>query len=84
MNVPDRFNDVAEVLLADRSPARQARHLGAEERRMLLMAQRIRGSQEKGPDLGFVEALRFRLKLAGSRSARAVVDWDRGKQSADG
>jgi hypothetical protein len=48
MNGPDRFNSVVETLLADRSPAAQARCLGVTEQRMLLLAQRIRGSREHG------------------------------------
>jgi hypothetical protein len=56
MNDPERFNDLVETLLADRSPAAQARDLNLEGQRMLLLAQRLRGSQGQGPDPIFVEA----------------------------
>jgi hypothetical protein len=61
MNAPERFNDVIETLLADRSPAVQVRCLNLKEQRMLLLAQRIRGNREQGPDPTFVQALRLRL-----------------------
>jgi hypothetical protein len=62
MNAPERFSDVIETLLEDRSPAVQARCLNVKEQRMLLLAQRIRGSLAQWPDPTFVQALRLRLR----------------------
>jgi hypothetical protein len=60
MSHPERFNKVIETLLADRSPAPGAGGLDLTEQRMLLLAQRIRGSRGQGPDPSFVDALRAR------------------------
>jgi hypothetical protein len=74
MNDPERSNNVVETLLADRSPAAQARHLNVKEQRMLLLAQRLRGSREQGPDPAFAEALDFWLWRCGSSSTRPGSD----------
>ena len=74
MNNCESFNEVVERLLVDRSPATQARYLGIEEQRMLILAQRIRGSREQVPDRGFVEALDFRLWRHSLSPTRPVDD----------
>jgi hypothetical protein len=72
MNDCESFNEVVERLLVDRSPATQARYLGIEEQRMLILAQRIRGSREQRPDPGFMEALDFQLWCRSLSSTRSV------------
>jgi hypothetical protein len=74
MNGPERFNNVVETLLAERSPARQARCLGMREQRMLVLAQRIRGSRGRGPSPTFVQTLRLRLARLSKRPAPSVRD----------
>jgi hypothetical protein len=74
MDGPERLNTVVETLLADRSPAAQARCLSAREQRMLLLAQRIRGSRERGPRPTFVTELRRRLVRPASRLTPSVRD----------
>ena len=74
MNRPGHFNNVVETLLADRAPAVQARCLSVKEQRMLLLAQRIRGSWTPGPDPTFVQALRLRLSRRVSRLTPPVRD----------
>jgi len=62
MSDVERFNDAVDALLANRSPGPIAGDLDAEEQRMLLMAQRIRGSQAPAPAPAFVARLREQIQ----------------------
>jgi nitrite reductase/ring-hydroxylating ferredoxin subunit len=61
VNDEDRFERAIEKLLADRSPRAEVGSLSSEERRMVRMAQLLRGSrgQEVAPD--FADRLHARL-----------------------
>jgi hypothetical protein len=74
VGVPERFNTAVATLLADRSPAPGAGGLDLTEQRMLLLAQRIRGSRGQGPDPSFVDVLRVRLRRRISLSTLSVRD----------
>jgi hypothetical protein len=64
----ESFNDLVEVLLADRSPARRVGRLPAVEQRMMWLAQRIRGTQTRSADSAFVQRLRTLLRYRSSIS----------------
>jgi hypothetical protein len=74
MNAPEGFSNVIETLLADRSPAVQARSLSVKQQRMLVLAQLVRGSRARGPDPTFVHALGLRLSRRISRHAPSFRD----------
>jgi hypothetical protein len=74
MNDSERLNEGVETLLADRSPAAQARCLDLEEQRMLLLAQHIRGSREQEPNPRFAEALLLQLRHRVLSSTLSVGD----------
>ncbi|HEX8918977.1 MAG TPA: hypothetical protein VF898_10775 [Chloroflexota bacterium] len=57
------FERAIETLLADRSPCKEALRLSIEQRQMLRIAQRLRGSRCQGAAPDFFERLRVSLLL---------------------
>ena len=64
MSDSQRLDELLELLLRDQSPTLNARSLDPLEQRMLVLAQRIRGSQTQRPTPEFVRALHSRLRAA--------------------
>ena len=71
MTAVERFSEVLDVLVADRSPVIRVRELSVQEQRMLVFAQRLRGSRQQGPDPLIVE--RLGLALAGQAEPAAPM-----------
>jgi nitrite reductase/ring-hydroxylating ferredoxin subunit len=69
----DNLDRAIEALLSDRSPRREAASLNEEERKMLAMAQMLRGSQPRDPDPAFVERLRDNLFSPRRRVSRRTA-----------
>lgn len=80
MNYSDQFDELIEALRDDRSPAVEAWRLASPEQIMLVLAQRIRGSQGQDPDPEFVRTLRDRVGLVDVRCVgprrRGLVEVD--------
>jgi Rieske Fe-S protein len=73
MSNEDRFERAIETLLQDRSPRSQVGSLTEDQRRMVRMAQLLRGSRRQVMDAAFTERLHARLFPQKQRISRRAA-----------